>query len=311
VVGSGSSSLPISTSFAVVKTGSVLIDSTNITEMKLEGDAGLIDVLGSVSITFNGVIMEDIVKEDSSSGLFSDRQASASDRILDVHIISSSFLSISSNVISSLNGGLYAFNGDEAASISFSKSNFNEVKVRSDDSIVDTACIFVDKAVNVFIIECEFDGVGNSSSGGAIHIENCLMVLITQSTFKSCEALLRGGALFFGYMTAFNITHSSFEECECLDEEGVGGAIFSESQVEGLKFIVDVIFTSNHVFDGRSNDIADNCTESIGFYSAESVYDCSSTSDIFKFCLLQHDIFLDCLIEVCFLYFYFEYYFFV
>jgi hypothetical protein len=278
-------------SFAVLESGSIMFDKTNISNFSFSETACFITVLNSVTISLRRVIVKNFTSSKNSA-IISDFDASVL-CVLNIQVTSSTFSNISCSA--SLNGGLFTFQGSSGSCFSFTNSSFENVNSGASGSGVVGGGVFFKVALSIFLSSCSFDSVGEGLIGGAVSIDDCMDIHISLTSFTNCSASRAGGGVFFGPHTWFNITSTNFSQCKCLT---AGGAIFSASQAPGVRYLQNVHFTQNSVVNLKSNDIADNNTNPLMLYNAESVRDCSSTSFPFKFYFLQIDIYRDCLLEV-------------
>jgi hypothetical protein len=161
--------------------------------------------------------------------------------------------------------------------------------------------ICVDGSVSLInVYNSSLSGTSELGNGGAFYILNCGSTIINGSNLTGfgTGSSGKGGAIYFGVGTSFVLVDSLFGNCSAQ----YGGAIYSESEVSGLRQITGVIFTNNSVLSGgNGNDIADNSSIGSTIYNVFSVSnstsDSTSSDSVWNFYIIQMNISLDCLLS--------------
>jgi hypothetical protein len=183
-----------------------------------------------------------------------------------------------------------------AGSIDLINSNISSISGAASNGSVININGFVR---NISIYNTVLQSLSGVANGGAFYILNCASIVVNGSTFIGCATGTggNGGAVYFGVGTSFVLIDSSFSNCIA----SYGGAIFTGSEVGGLRQIINVTFSNNSVeTDGNGNDIADNSTIGVSLYGMHSVINSlsnSTSSDtVSNFYIIQHNLNFDCLL---------------
>jgi hypothetical protein len=202
------------------------------------------------------------------------------------------------NITYSGSGSLvYSTGGSTStADITITRSNFSSI----DSTGLNGSVINVNGVVSsISVYNSSFGEAISSGNGGAFYILNCFNIIINASNFTGCSAAGgNGGAIFFGEGSWFLLDGCVFGNCSAL----YGGAIYSNSEVLGLRLINNVNFTNNSVgTGGNGNDIADNSSVGINLYSllsvTNSISNSTNSTQVSNFYIMQYALSMDCLLS--------------
>jgi hypothetical protein len=118
------------------------------------------------------------------------------------------------------------------------------------------------------------------------------------------------GALWLGGSVIYSLTYSVFSNLVAGNLTNgtiatYGGAVYTESDTLGLRYLTDVSFSNNTVVGNKGSDIADASVNAIDFYTLESVTNCSSSSVPIRLYLVNRTTSLDCiLLSLCYIWYF-------
>jgi hypothetical protein len=290
---SGSAYAVSISSFLSVKNGSAIITGCQFSQLNYS--TCILDVLGTVdssSVSISSSTFNRIISSEGGVGVIIGDNGTGNSYV----ISSTSFTNITKTSTSL--GGLVNLNGT-VQSVILIDSNIINITF-SGGSVVLGGGVYVRTAVSISLTNLIISGVSGVGSGGGVYIETCENIKVSGSQFENINVSGSGGGIFFGGGSKFNITSTYFGSLNC--GNGYGGGIFSNSTVGGNRYLIDVEFSDNSVFENKGNDICDNSSGVFngGYYSLSSISGCTSDSDEIRFYLAALEISMDCfLLDGC------------
>jgi hypothetical protein len=94
---------------------------------------------------------------------------------------------------------------------------------------------------NITMSGNQFLSITNTNNGGALYFVNIPNITLLNNSFTGLTATNNGGSVYFGGGTVFNIINTTFQSSQAVK----GGAIYSISDIEADRIIINCTFISN------------------------------------------------------------------